>query len=104
MNKKTDPANAATAALPLAPGSVAYALFEHMAREHGLTLVGSELDEIIRVVNAALDDRLRGLLVTLEYIAKADPLDNARYAAFRARKALEPNDSDQQRRTTGNQP
>ena len=30
----------------------AYPLFEHMSREHGLTLLDSELDEIIRVVRS----------------------------------------------------
>lgn len=30
----------------------AYPLFEHMSREHGLKLIDSELDEIIRVVRS----------------------------------------------------
>ena len=32
-------------------GSVTYALFKHMADEHGLTLLESELTEIVRLVN-----------------------------------------------------
>ena len=55
---------------PLAPGSVAYALFEHMSQEHGLTLIGSELDEIIRVVNSALEERLRWWIANAEGIAQ----------------------------------
>jgi len=43
---------------PLAPGSVIYALFEHMEAEHGLTLLESELTEIISIVNASLEARL----------------------------------------------
>lgn len=30
--------------------SYLYPLFEHMSREHGLTLTDSEMDEIVRVV------------------------------------------------------
>lgn len=70
MSNTPDTANAATAALPPAPGSVSYALFEHMDREHGLTLIGSELDEIIRVVNTALEERLRWWIANAEAIAK----------------------------------
>jgi len=43
---------------PLAPGSVIYALFEHMEAKHGLTLLESELTEIISIVNASLEARL----------------------------------------------
>ena len=55
---------------PLATGSVSYALFEHMAREHHLTLIGYELDEIIRVVNSTLEERLRWWISNAEQIAK----------------------------------
>ena len=54
----------------LAPGSVSYALFEHMAREHHITLIGYEIDEIIRVVNSALEERLRWWISNAEQIAK----------------------------------
>lgn len=57
-------------ALREATGSVAYALFEHMAREHHLTLIGYEIDEIIRVVNSALEERLRWWISNAEQIAK----------------------------------
>ena len=55
---------------PLAPGSVSYALFEHMDREHHITLIGYEIDEIIRVVNSALEERLRWWISNAEQIAK----------------------------------
>lgn len=61
-----------------APGSVAYTLFEHMSREHRLTLSGSELDEIIRVVNSALEERL------LWWIANAESIAKERGELFRA--------------------
>ena len=63
---------------PLAPGSVTYALFEHMAAEHGLTLLESEMTEIVRLVNDALDDRLRW------WIANAEGIASERGALFRA--------------------
>jgi len=34
-----------------------YDLFEHMEREHGLTLVASELNEIIRIVKSIIDPK-----------------------------------------------
>lgn len=43
----------------VSPGSVTYTLFKHMADEHGLTLLESELAEIVRLVNDTLDERLR---------------------------------------------
>ena len=55
---------------PLAPGSVIYALFEHMEAEHGLTLLESELTEIVRIVNDTLDERLRWWITNAEGIAK----------------------------------
>ena len=45
-----------------------------------------------------LADEVKRLRATLEYIAKADSLDNARYAAFRAREAISPDETDQPRR------
>ena len=53
----------------LAPGSVSYALFEHMEAEHGLTLLGSELTEIIRIVNSTLEARLEWWMRNAEGIA-----------------------------------
>lgn len=54
---------------PLAPGSVTYALFEHMAAEHGLTLLESEMTEIVRIVNASLEARLEWWMRNAEGIA-----------------------------------
>ena len=54
---------------PMAPGSVVYALFEHMEAEHGLTLLGSELTEIISIVNASLEARLEWWMRNAEGIA-----------------------------------
>ncbi len=51
-------------------GSVTYALFKHMADEHGLTLLESELTEIVRLVNDTLDERLRWWIANAEGIAK----------------------------------
>ena len=50
-------------------GSVTYALFKHMADEHGLTLLESELAEIVRLVNDTLDERLRWWITNAEGIA-----------------------------------
>ena len=55
--------------LALAPSSVTYALFKHMADEHGLTLLGSELTEIISIVNASLEARLEWWMRNAEGIA-----------------------------------
>ena len=55
---------------PLAPGSVLFALFKHMSDEHGLTLLESEMTEIVRIVNDALDERLRWWIENAEAIAK----------------------------------
>ena len=65
---------------PLAPGSVIYALFEHMEAEHGLTLLGSELTEIISIVNASLEARLEWWMRNAEGIAleRADLLKTLR--------------------------
>lgn len=54
---------------PLAPGSVTYALFEHMAAEHGLTLLESEMTEIVRIVNSTLEARLEWWMRNAEGIA-----------------------------------
>jgi hypothetical protein len=54
---------------PLAHGSAVYALFEHMADEHGLTLLESELTEIISIVNASLEARLEWWMRNAEGIA-----------------------------------
>jgi len=59
-----------TAPLALAPGSVTYALFKHMADEHGLTLLESEMAEIVRIVNDNLEARLRWWITNAEGIAK----------------------------------
>lgn len=56
--------------LALAPGSVTYALFKHMADEHGLTLLESETSEIVRIVNDNLEARLRWWIANAEDIAK----------------------------------
>ena len=65
---------------PLAPGSVIYALFEHMEAEHGLTLLGSELTEIISIVNASLEARLEWWMRNAEGIAleRADLINTLR--------------------------
>lgn len=63
---------------PLAAGSVTYELFKHMADEHGLTLLESELTEIVRLVNDTLDERLRWWITNSEGIAEE------RGALFRA--------------------
>ena len=67
---------------PLAPGSVIYALFEHMEAEHGLTLLESELTEIVRIVNDTLDERLRW------WIANAEGIAQERGELFRAGEAM----------------
>jgi hypothetical protein len=56
--------------LALAPGSVTYALFKHMADGHGLTLLESEMAEIVRIVNDNLEARLRWWITNAEDIAK----------------------------------
>lgn len=55
---------------PLAPGSVTYALFKHMADEHGLTFLESEMAEIVRIVNDNLEARLRWWIANAEGVAK----------------------------------
>lgn len=54
----------------LSPGSVTYALFKHMADEHGLMLLESEMAEIVRIVNDNLEARLRWWITNAEGIAK----------------------------------
>ena len=54
---------------PLEHGSVIYALFKHMADEHGLTLLESELTEIISIVNSTLEARLEWWMRNAEGIA-----------------------------------
>lgn len=51
-------------------GSVTYALFKHMSDEHGLTLLESEMSEIVRIVNDTLEARLRWWIANAEDIAK----------------------------------
>ena len=41
-----------------------------MSDEHGLTLLESEMTEIVRIVNDALDERLRWWIENAEAIAK----------------------------------
>ena len=53
----------------VSPGSVTYALFKHMFDEHGLTLLGSELTEIISIVNASLEARLEWWMRKAEGLA-----------------------------------
>ena len=101
---------------PLAPGSVIYALFEHMEAEHGLTLLGSELTEIISIVNASLEARLEwwmrnaeglaieryDLLKTLREIR--DPRPSMEWQAKIIDAAIErnsPNNADDQRPPSG---
>ena len=54
----------------VAPCSVTYALFKHMADEHGLMLLESEMAEIVRIVNDNLEARLRWWITNAEGIAK----------------------------------
>ena len=65
---------------PLAPGSVLFALFKHMSDEHGLTLLESEISEIVRIVNDNLDARLRWWMSNAEGLAleRADLLNTLR--------------------------
>ena len=65
LTKKDGPAET----LALAPGSVLFALFKHMSDEHGLTLLGSELTEIISIVNASLEARLEWWMRNAECLA-----------------------------------
>ena len=78
LTKKDGPAET----LALAPGSVTYALFKHMADEHGLTLLESEMSEIVRIVNDNLDARLRW------WIANAEDIAKERGELFRAGEAM----------------
>ena len=61
-------------------GSVIYALFQHMEAEHGLTLLGSDLTEIIRIVNGTLEARLEWWMRNAECLAleRADLLNTLR--------------------------
>ena len=67
---------------PLAPSSVLFALFKHMSDEHGLTLLESEMSEIVRIVNDNLEARLRWWITNAEDIAKE------RGELFRAGEAM----------------
>ncbi len=75
MSKKTEDkpiAHAGADSSPrcaVSPGSVTYALFKHMSDEHGLTLLESELTEIVRLVNDTLDERLRWWITNAECLA-----------------------------------
>lgn len=53
----------------VSPGSVTYALFKHMFDEHGLTLLESEMTEIVRIVNSTLEARLEWWMRNAEGIA-----------------------------------
>ena len=66
--------------LALAPSSVTYALFKHMADEHGLTLLESEMTEIVRIVNSTLEERLEWWMSNAEGLAleRADLLNTLR--------------------------
>ena len=66
----------------VSPGSVTYALFKHMFDEHGLTLLESEMSEIVRIVNDNLEARLRWWITNAEDIAKE------RGELFRAGEAM----------------
>ena len=81
-NSPRTPEPTAVGVPSLATGSVSYSLFEHMAREHHITLIGYEIDEIIRVVNSALEERLRWWISNAEQIAKE------RGELFRAGEAM----------------
>ena len=50
-------------------GSVTYALFKHMSDEHGLTLLESEMTEIVRIVNSTLEARLEWWMRRAECLA-----------------------------------
>lgn len=65
---------------PLAPGSVLFSLFKHMSDEHGLTLLESEMTDIVRVVNSTLEERLRWWMSNAEGLAleRADLLKTLR--------------------------
>ena len=54
---------------PLAPSSVLFALFKHMFDEHGLTLLESEMTEIVRIVNSTLEARLEWWMRRAEVLA-----------------------------------
>jgi len=66
----------------VSPGSVTYALFKHMSDEHGLTLLESEMTEIVRIVNSTLEARLEWWMRNAEDIAKE------RGELFRAGEAM----------------
>jgi len=59
-----------------------YALFKHMFDEHGLTLLESELTEIISIVNASLEARLEW------WMRKAEGIAKERGELFRAGEAM----------------
>ena len=69
-------------AFGVAAGSVTYALFKHMSDEHGLTLLESEMSEIVRIVNDTLEARLRW------WIANAEDIAKERGELFRAGEAM----------------
>ena len=50
-------------------GSVTFALFKHMSDEHGLTLLESEMTEIVRIVNSTLEARLEWWMRNAEGLA-----------------------------------
>ena len=70
LTPATEPATGAGPNCAESPGSVTYALFKHMADEHGLMLLESEMAEIVRIVNDNLEARLRWWITNAEGIAK----------------------------------
>ena len=86
MSKKTEDKPIANAGADSSPrcavshGSVTYALFKHMFDEHGLTLLESEMTEIVRIVNSTLEARLEWWISNAEGLAleRADLLNTLR--------------------------
>ena len=70
MKKTNSTPRATPRRCAVSTGSVTYALFKHMSDEHGLTLLESELTEIVRLVNDTLDERLRWWITNAEGIAE----------------------------------
>ena len=68
-NSPHTPKPATVGVPPLATGSALFALFKHMYDEHGLTLLESEMTEIVRIVNSTLEARLEWWMRNAEGIA-----------------------------------
>lgn len=78
---KADPREA----YPPAPCSAHYALFEHMSNEHGLTLLDSELTEIVRIartqtmrLSSLTDALIRHGVIQADAIEDAEGYDEGR--------------------------